>query len=126
MQGLGVLYGLIHNETHCNDPKGSYKWMSIAQIRRLRPDLERSRPDHFQPMTPTSPHSQGEGDCTGVDGHDGYWYAYCLRRRDNKNIVARAPIENPGPGKWLKWTGHRMECAGRRRNRAPRWTDLSA
>ena len=31
MQGFGVLYGLVHNETRCNDPHGSYKSMSIAQ-----------------------------------------------------------------------------------------------
>ena len=23
MQGFGVLYGLIHNETRCNDPNGT-------------------------------------------------------------------------------------------------------
>ena len=31
MQGLGGLYGLIHNETHCTRTNGTYKWMSIAQ-----------------------------------------------------------------------------------------------
>jgi hypothetical protein len=111
MQGLGVLYGLIHNETRCSDPKGSYKWMSIARSTDygltwnvLGPIISADDAD--------VPHSQGEGDCTGVDGHDGYWYAYCLRRRDGKNIVARAPIENPGPGKWLKWTGQRWSAPG--------------
>lgn len=111
MQGLGILYGLIHNETRCNDPKGSYKWMSIARSedygltwRVLGPIISTDEVDLS--------HSQGEGDCTAVDGHDGYWYAYCLRRRDNKNVVARAPIENPAPGKWFKWSGRGWDAPG--------------
>ncbi len=111
MPGLGVLYGLIHNETRCNDPHGSYKWMSIAQSsdyglswKVLGPIISSDDAD--------APHSQGEGDCTAVDGHDGYWYAYCLRRRDGKNIVARAPIENPAPGKWMKWTAPGWDAPG--------------
>jgi hypothetical protein len=104
MQGLGVLYGLIHNETRCDDPKGSYKWMSIARSEDYGLTWQGLggiiSTDDADPT-----HSQGEGDCTAVDGHDGYWYAYCLRRRDDKNVVARAPIENPGPGQWFKWSG---------------------
>jgi hypothetical protein len=104
LNGLGSLYGLIHNETRCGDPHGSYKTMSIAKTTDfgltwnvLGPIIATDQPN--------APHSEGEGDCTGIDGHNGYWYAYCLRRRDNRNVVARAPIENPGPGKWFKWTG---------------------
>jgi len=33
----------------------------------------------------------GEGDCSLVDGHDGFLYAYCLRNTDWQTIVARAP-----------------------------------
>lgn len=111
LQGLGVLYGAVHNETRCSDPKGSYKWMSIAQSgddgltwKVLGPIISSDDAD--------VPHSQGEGDCTAVDGHDGYWYAYCLRRRDNANVVARAPIEDPAPGKWLKWSGDGWNAPG--------------
>ena len=111
MNGLGVLYGLVHNETHCDNPKGSYKWMSIAQSGDdgltwtvLGPIISGDDADVS--------HSQGEGDCTAVDGHDGYWYAYCLRRRDNANVVARAPIEDPAPGKWRKWTGQGWDAPG--------------
>ena len=111
MQGLGVLYGLIHNETRCSDPKGSYKWMSIGQSgdhgltwQLLGAIISADDVDLA--------HSQGEGDCTAVDGHDGYWYAYCLRRRDGKNTVARAPIEDPGPGKWFKWSGDGWNAPG--------------
>ena len=34
----------------------------------------------------------GAGDCTIVDGEDGYFYAYCLRARDWRTIVARAAL----------------------------------
>lgn len=33
----------------------------------------------------------GEGDCSLVDGRDGYFYAYCLRFSDWQTIAARAP-----------------------------------
>jgi hypothetical protein len=111
LNGLGALYGLIHNETRCNDPHGSYKTMSIAKSADsgltwnvLGTIITTDQPN--------APHSEGEGDCTGVDGHNGYWYAYCLRRRDGKNVVARAPIENPAPGKWFKWTGLGWDAPG--------------
>jgi len=111
MQGLGVLYGLIHNETRCSDPNGSYKWMSIAKSEDYGLTWNVLGPIISSDDADVS-HSQGEGDCTAVDGHDGYWYAYCLRRRDNNNIVARAPIENPAPGKWFKWSGRGWDAPG--------------
>jgi hypothetical protein len=104
MRGLGTLYGLVHNETHCDNPQGSYKTMSIAQSGNGGLNW------NVQGQIISSDEGnvgQGEGDCTAIDGHDGYWYAYCLRRRDGKNVVARAPIENPAPGKWIKWSGGR-------------------
>jgi hypothetical protein len=111
MQGFGVLYGLIHNETRCNDPKGAYQWISIAQSRDygltwdiLGPIITDEEGEMARPAS--------EGDCTAVDGHDGYWYAYCMRRRDNRPIVARAPIENPVPGRWMKWSGHGWNAPG--------------
>jgi hypothetical protein len=45
----------------------------------------------------------GEGDCTAVDGRDGYYYAYCWRNTNPGTIVARAPVTNPGPGNWRKY-----------------------
>lgn len=45
----------------------------------------------------------GEADCSALNGGDGYYYAYCGRVRDHANIVARAPVDNPGPGHWMKW-----------------------
>jgi hypothetical protein len=111
MRGLGTLYGLIHNELHCNAPYGTYKWMSIAKSNDYGLTWDILGPVITSDQ-PSTTHTEGEGDCTAVDGHNGYWYAYCLRRRDGKNIVARAPIENPGPGKWFKWTGFGWDAPG--------------
>jgi hypothetical protein len=108
MRGLGTLYGLVHNETRCDNPRGSFKTMSIAQSKNDGLNW------NVQGQIITSDEGnigQGEGDCTAIDGHDGYWYAYCLRRRDEKNVVARAPIENSGPGQWKKWSGGRSWSA---------------
>jgi hypothetical protein len=111
MRGLGTLYGLIHNELHCNAPYGTYKWMSIARSNDYGLTWDILGPVITSDQ-PSTTHTEGEGDCTAVDGHNGYWYAYCLRRRDGKNIVVRAPIENPGPGKWFKWTGMGWDAPG--------------
>ncbi|SEQ56882.1 hypothetical protein SAMN05428969_3527 [Devosia sp. YR412] len=43
----------------------------------------------------------GEGDCTMVDGFDGYLYAYCLRASDWQTIIARA--EPGAPTVWHKY-----------------------
>jgi hypothetical protein len=102
MPAPGKLYGLIHNEQHCGN--GPYKSMSIASSAdegltwNVLGEVI-SGDDAFVPG-----HPGGEGDCTAANGHDGYWYAYCLRLRDWKNIVARAPLNDPSPGKWMKWT----------------------
>jgi hypothetical protein len=111
LNGLGAFYGLIHNETRCGDPHGSYKTMSIAKSADFGLTWN-VLGTIITTDQPNAPHSEGEGDCTGVDGHNGYWYAYCLRRRDNKNVVVRAPIENPAPGKWFKWTGFGWDAPG--------------
>ncbi len=110
MQGLGVLYGLVHEETRCNDPQGSYKSMSIAQSSNNGLTWTMLGPI-ISGDDKNVPHAGGEGDCTGIDGHNGYWYAYCLHR-DGKNVVARAPIENPGPGQWMKWSGNGWHAPG--------------
>lgn len=43
----------------------------------------------------------GEGDCSMVDGFDGYLYAYCLRNSDWQTIVARARVSDPTD--WRKY-----------------------
>jgi hypothetical protein len=105
LAGKDALYGLVHNERHCNGQGGgTYKSMAIARSfdYGLRWDVL------GQIITGDAvdfPSLFGVGDCTGVDGHDGYWYAYCLRQRDWKNVVARAPGADPRPGKWMEWDG---------------------
>jgi hypothetical protein len=111
MQGFGILYGLVHNETRCDDPKGSDKSMSIGETADYGLTWNILGPIITSDEGNVARH-QGEGDCTAADGHDGYWYAYCLRRRDGKNIVARAPIENPTPGKWFKWSSDGWHAPG--------------
>src|SRR5690606_20101893 len=44
--------------------------------------------------TPTPGQTTGEGDCTMVDGHDGFLYAYCLRASDWQTVVARTPLSD--------------------------------
>ena len=113
MQGRGMLYGLVHNEQHCNYREGeTYKSMSIARS----DDLGLTWNVLGQIITadegPASRRQGGEGDCTAVDGHDGYWYAYCQRLRYWKNTVARAPRDDPSPGKWTKWSGTGWNAPG--------------
>jgi hypothetical protein len=100
------LYGMIHDEQHCNYNAGeTHKSMSIAISRD--DGLTWKVLGHIitgdEGDVPNGP--SGVGDCTAVDGHDGYWYAYCLRPRDWKNIAARAPHDAPIPGKWTEWDG---------------------
>jgi hypothetical protein len=106
LPGRDFLYGLIHNEQHCDYRAGeTLKSMSIARSAdegltwTVLGEII-SGDDHLARGRPS-----GEGDCTAVDGHDGHWYAYCQRLRDWKNFVARAPSSDPSPGKWMKWSG---------------------
>ena len=113
LQGRNALFGLIHNEQHCDYRNGeTYKSMSVARS----DDLGLHWNVLGQVITaedgPIGGRQGGEGDCTAVDGHDGYWYAYCQRLRDWKNIVARAPGGDPSPGKWNKWSGAGWNAPG--------------
>lgn len=106
LQGRGALYGLIHNEQRCDYRDGqTYKSMSIARSEDLGLTWNVLGQIITADEGPASGRQGGEGDCTAVDGHDGYWYAYCQRLRDWKNTVARAPRSDPAPGKWTKWSG---------------------
>ncbi|MBU1333794.1 MAG: hypothetical protein KJ944_18780 [Alphaproteobacteria bacterium] len=52
----------------------------------------------------------GEGDCTMVDGRDGYLYGYCLRNSDWQTIVARAWAGEPTD--WRKYYEGRWDEPG--------------
>jgi hypothetical protein len=97
-----TVLGWVHDETG-DKPGQGLKSMSLA----VSEDDGLSWRRLGQIITGTEPVIQGrvtgEGDCGAVDGKDGYYYAYCLRNRDHGNIVARAPIDHPGPGNWKKY-----------------------
>jgi hypothetical protein len=113
MQGRGFLYGLIHNEQHCNYREGeTYKSMSIARSENQGLTWDVLGQIITGDEGSIAGRQGGEGDCTAVDGHDDYWYAYCQRLRDWKNTVARAPRDDPAPGKWKKWSGRGWDAPG--------------
>jgi hypothetical protein len=96
--------GFIHAETACNYAKGQTH-MSMAF--GTSDDYGLTWHEQGQVITgtdaPTPGKNTGEGDCTVVNGQDGYDYAYCFRPHDGALIVARAPVSHPGPGQWKKY-----------------------
>jgi hypothetical protein len=95
--------GLVHQERVCDyGPQGhTDKSMAIA----ASSDDGLSWTDLGTIITgrgsPPPTGITGEGDCTMVDGLDGYLYAYCLRNSDWQTIVARAPTSDPTD--WRKY-----------------------
>ena len=99
------VHGFIHAERSCNYAAQSQTHKSMAYATSSNNGL--SWTVHGQIISgldsPTAGKITGEGDCSVVDGGDGYYYAYCLRASDWKNIVARCPKTNPLPGSWKKY-----------------------
>jgi hypothetical protein len=101
--GTAIL-GFVHNETACHYQSGqTHKSMSLA----VSTDYGLTWKDYGQILTgtdaPTAGKNTGVGDCTVVNGEDGYYYACCGRPSDGGVIVARAPVSSPGPGHWMKF-----------------------
>ncbi len=106
LPGRDALYGMVHSEQHCNYQDGeTHKSMAIARSRDYGVTWDVLGQIITGDVGDVPDKPSGAGDCTAVDGHDGYWYAYCLRVRDWENIVARAPSADPLPGKWFEWNG---------------------
>jgi hypothetical protein len=137
LQGGGMLYGLIHNEQHCNYRRGETdKSMSVARSADHGLSWDVLGQIIRSNEAPASGRAVGEGDCTMADGHDGFWYAYCQRLSDWKNFVARAASGDPAPGKWMKWSGSGWNSPGLGGSAAPLdssigmsaayWTDANA
>lgn len=108
-----VVLGFIHDETACNYAAGqTHKSMSLA----TSSDDGLTWRELGQIITgtdkPTLGKDTGEGDCTAVDGHDDFYYLYCFRSSDGSLIVARAPLADPGPGKWTKYFDGRWDQPG--------------
>src|SRR3984893_4056573 len=99
-----TLLGFVHDETACRYQAGqTHKSMSFA----VSTDYGLTWKDQGQIITgtdsPTASKNTGEGDCTFLNGQDGYYYGYCGRPRDGAVIVARAPVSRLGPGNWMKF-----------------------
>lgn len=97
------LLGLVHQERICDYGPGGQtdKTMAIASSADnglTWTDLGNIITGRDSPRRGTI---SGEGDCTMVDGHDGYLYAYCLRNSDWQTIVARAAAS--APTAWYKY-----------------------
>lgn len=120
LPSAGKLYGLIHNEQHCDYRHGeTYKSMSIARSADEGLTWDMLGQVISSKEGPAPGRESGEGDCTAADGHDGFWYAYCQRLSDWKNFVARAKAGDPGPGKWMKWSGSGWDSPGLGGSAAP-------
>ena len=89
----GKVVGLVHQESICDyGPQGQTdKSMAIASSLDDGLTWTDLGTVITGPDTPKPGSTSGEGDCTMVDGLDGYLYAYCLRPADWQTIVARAP-----------------------------------
>lgn len=99
-----MILGFVHAETACNYAAGqTHKSMALATSHD--DGLTWHSLGQFLSGTdsPTVGKNTGEGDCTAVNGHDAYYYAYCFRVRDGGLIVARAPIADPAPDHWKKY-----------------------
>jgi hypothetical protein len=100
----GTILGFVHNEIACRYQVGqTHKSMSLV----VSTDDGLTWKNQGQVITgtdaPTANEVTGEGDCTFVNGQDGFYYAYCGRPRDHATIMARAPVADPGPGNWRKF-----------------------
>ncbi len=98
----GRLLGFVHQEHACDYAKGKTdKSQAIASST----DDGLTWTDLGTVITgtdaPAPDKITGEGDCTMLDGRDGYLYGYCLRNTDWQTIAVRAPIEQPT--EWRKY-----------------------
>lgn len=110
--GAGVL-GFVHAETACNYAAGqTHKSMALARSNDDGLTWRNLGQIITGTDSPTLRKNTGEGDCTAVDGHDSYYYAYCFRARDGGLIAARAPVSDPAPGTWRKYLGGTWDQPG--------------
>jgi len=105
-----TLYGWVHDETACDYAKSgqTHMMMTIASSgndgltwKILGPIVRGVDP-------PAANKETGESCVTAVRGQDGYVYAYCLHNggqawNGGYTFAARAPANDPGPGKWKKY-----------------------
>jgi hypothetical protein len=100
----GSLLGLIHREKSCDYEKGrTHKSMALARSEDRGLTWREVGTIIAGEDAPAERKGTGIGDCSWVDGHDGYRYAYCLRLSDWKTTAARAPIGDLSPGQWRSY-----------------------
>jgi len=100
----GALYGLIHRERSCDYDKGeTHKSMALATSANGGLSWTQAGTIVSGEDAPTAGKGTGIGDCSWVDGHDGWRYAYCLRLSDWKTIAARASADDLAPGQWRNY-----------------------
>ena len=96
------LLGLVHQERLCDYSQDqSDKSMALAISRDDGLTWTSPKTVITGRDAPQRGRITGEGDCTMIDGLDGYLYAYCLRNSDWQTIVARAPVGDPT--EWHKY-----------------------
>lgn len=96
MRSGGTVLGLVHQERDCDYEAGrTDKSMAIATSSDDGLSWTGLETIITGTDTPQPDQTTGEGDCTMVDGLDGYLYAYCLRNSDWQTIVARASTSEP-------------------------------
>jgi len=106
-QSGNTVIAWVHNETECNYADHGQTHMSTSLA--ISTDDGPTWKNDGQILTgmdtdvPTAGKITGEGGCGAVKGPDGYSYTDCLRYKDGRTIVARAPISDPRPGKWMKF-----------------------
>lgn len=99
-----IVLGFVHAETACDYAIGqTHKSMAAAVSHDNGLSWQDLGPIITGTDTPTPGKNTGEGDCTVVNGQDGYRYAYCFRPRDSGLVVARSPLAASGPGHWTKF-----------------------
>ena len=105
-----TLHGWVHNETACDYAKSgqTHAMMTIASStdygltwKILGPIIRGTDP-------PAANKETGDSCETVVRGNDGYDYAYCVHNGGHSwdggyGFIARAPVSDPGPGKWKKY-----------------------
>ncbi len=106
----------VHNETECNYANHFQTHMSTSLA--ISTDYGLTWKDYGRILTgmdtdvPRTGKISGKGNCSAVNGQDGYYYAYCMRYRDGATIVSRAPVSDPRPGKWTKFFQGKWDQSG--------------
>ena len=105
-----TLFGWVHNETACNYAKGgqTHAMMTIASSTDYGLTWKILGPIIVGTDAPAAGKETGDSCPTVVRGQDGFDYAYCLHNGGHSwdggyGFVARAPVSDPGPGKWKKY-----------------------